>query len=454
MDLFNLMENTQENKKVQNNILEKDNVIEEAKAMDKVESIKSVEAEAVEEVEEAIQDETEIIQQENVKELETANITSQQETVEQVEFSPVPTSPTIPSPVPPNILDYSSPPLGLIDGISLMEMEFPKHTVIVENLLHTGLSVLAGMPKLGKSWFCLSLSIAVAGGTDIIGFKTNKSEVLYLSFESKADEIQHRLNILLQEEPIPNGIHFCTDIKTLDNGLIEFLQDTIDKYPKIELIIIDPLQFIRSSKIGGGTLYQKEYKEMSQLKEFADKNNVCILAVHHLKNIQTKDVFAKMYGSNAIRGATNTNIVMLKQDETSEIIFSVESRDVESTTKIIQMNNEHCRWEVVSANVEETNYRENPVVITIKKMLEEHPDGVETKMTEVKDRMQQELEINEETYSPQSISREISQHLIPLLMKYDNIRCKRPNLNGGVKGRVWKFYYEKDEEIGTDKEEL
>lgn len=362
--------------------------------------------------------------------------------------SPAPAYPTTSSPAaPPIIPDYSSPPLGVIDGISLMEMEFSPPVVIVKNLFHTGLSVIAGPPKEGKSWWCLNLSLSVATGTEIIGFETNKCEVLYLSFESKQEELQHRLNIMLQGDPMPNGVHFCTDIKTLDNGLLEFLQDTLNQYPKIKLIIIDTLQFIRSSKTGGGTLYQKEYREMSILKGFADKNNVCILAVHHLKNTPTKDVFAKMYGSNAIRGATNTNIVMIKDDDTSNVHFHVESRDVENTIKIIQMNNENCKWEVVSDDVEEDTYRENPIVITINKMLEEQPDGVEIKMADFKDRMIKDLEIDEEKYSPQSISREISQHLIPLLMRYDNIRCKRPDANGGIKGRVWKFYYEKVDTI-------
>lgn len=391
--------------------------------------------------------------QEDVEQLETAGVTSQQETIEILNTETSNTFPAleggiqpktvVPSPAPPIIPDYSSPPLGVIDGISLMEMEFSPPVVIVKNLFHTGLSVIAGPPKEGKSWWCLNLSLSVATGTEIIGFETNKCEVLYLSFESKQEELQHRLNIMLQGDPMPNGVHFCTDIKTLDNGLLEFLQDTINQYPKIKLIIIDTLQFIRSSKTGGGTLYQKEYREMSILKGFADKNNVCILAVHHLKNTPTKDVFAKMYGSNAIRGATNTNIVMLKDNDTSNVQFHVESRDVENTIKIIQMNNENCRWEVVSDDVEEDTYRENPIVITINKMLEEKPDGIEIKMADFKDRMIKDLEVDGEAYSPQSISREISQHLIPLLMRYDNIRCKRPDPNGGIKGRVWKFYYEK-----------
>lgn len=152
-----------------------------------------------------------------------------------------------------------------------------------------------------------------------------------------------------------------------------------------------------------------------------------------------------------IRGGTDCNMVLtrVKNDE-EKVLFSIEGRDIESTSKIIQRDYETCRWEVVSENMEEDTYRENPIVITINKMLEENPAGLETTMTEVKDRMFQELEVE---YAPQSISREISEHLIHLFMRYDNIRCKKPNPNGGVKGRIWHFYYEKSEDTSeTDVE--
>ena len=35
-------------------------------------------------------------------------------------------------------------------------------------------------------------------------------------------------------------------------------------------------------------------------------------------------------------------------------------------------------------------------------------------------------------------------------MRYDNIRCKKPDPNGGVKGRVWNFYYEKPDEVSEN----
>lgn len=197
-----------------------------------------------------------------------------------------------------NISNYSNAPLGVVDAISLMEMEFPSIISIVENLLNVGIAVLASMPKLGKSWFCLLLCIAVATGKEFLGFTTNKCEVLYLSFESTFRSLQNRMRMLLQGEEIPRGIHLCTEVKTLDDGLLDFLQQTIDKNPKIKLIIVDTYQFIRKKKTKGGTLYNKEYGETGELKQFADKNNVCILLVHHLSKKKSDDVFLQMSGSN------------------------------------------------------------------------------------------------------------------------------------------------------------
>ncbi len=364
------------------------------------------------------------------------------------------TPPAITSPpsITPN--NYSSNLVDIIDGISLNEMEFPALFTIVENLLHTGLAVLASVPKVGKSWFCLLLCLAVATGKEFLGFKTHKCEVLYLSFESDMRSLQVRLRMLLQDDEMPEGIYFSDKRRTLDNGLLDFFQETIDKKPDIKLIIMDTLQFIRSQKIKGGTQYNKEYKEMNILKEFADKNKVCILGVHHLKNQPSKDVFAQMYGSNGIRGATDVNMVLTKlQDEHNRVLFSIEGRNVESTNKIIKLNPTNCKWEVAlnDVDLEEMKYRENPIAIIVNKLLQENPNGIEITMTELKNKMCEELGILEEEYAPQAISREIGEHLIPLFMRYDNIRCKKPNKNGGAKGRYWYFSYQQTNDV-IDKE--
>ena len=43
-------------------------------------------------------------------------------------------------------------PLSVIDGKSLLALDCEPPSFIVDRLLPTGLSVLAGSPKVGKSW--------------------------------------------------------------------------------------------------------------------------------------------------------------------------------------------------------------------------------------------------------------------------------------------------------------
>ena len=66
-----------------------------------------------------------------------------------------------------------------IDGETLMTMPLKPINFIIENLLSEGLHILAGSPKVGKSWLALWLSVAVAKGEDVWGNKVKKGDTLY-----------------------------------------------------------------------------------------------------------------------------------------------------------------------------------------------------------------------------------------------------------------------------------
>lgn len=144
-----------------------------------------------------ISTETDPVVKEDITPVAPSVTTGEKEDVEEVDYS------TSLSDNTDNSSNYSNAPTGVVDAISLMEMEFPSIVSIVENLLNVGIALLASMPKLGKSWFCLLLCIAVATGKEFLGFTTNKCEVLYLSFESTFKSLQNRMRMLLQGAEIP-----------------------------------------------------------------------------------------------------------------------------------------------------------------------------------------------------------------------------------------------------------
>src|SRR5215210_3125333 len=54
-----------------------------------------------------------------------------------------------------------------ITAAELMEMEFPPATMVVEDVLPEGVSLLAGKPKKGKSWMAAGMCIRRQRGRSV-----------------------------------------------------------------------------------------------------------------------------------------------------------------------------------------------------------------------------------------------------------------------------------------------
>ena len=99
----------------------------------------------------------------------------------------------------PEVLKLSS--LQLISARNIQEMDLPPINWIVKELLPEGLAILAGRPKLGKSWMALNIALAVANGNNALGFfETVKYKVLYIALEDNYLRIQSRMNNILNCE--------------------------------------------------------------------------------------------------------------------------------------------------------------------------------------------------------------------------------------------------------------
>ena len=90
-------------------------------------------------------------------------------------------------------------PLAVIDSETLMNSEFTERRFCVETLLPQGLCMLAGAPKIGKSWMALDLALHVAKGEALWGLKVHPGTVLYLCLEDGNGRIHDRLNAITDE---------------------------------------------------------------------------------------------------------------------------------------------------------------------------------------------------------------------------------------------------------------
>ncbi len=90
----------------------------------------------------------------------------------------------------------------------LMGMVFPEPRWAVPGILAEGVSLLAGPPKVGKSWMAYGLAIVVAAGGKAFGvIDTAPGPVLYLALEDTPRRLQARMRILLAGDTRPARAH-------------------------------------------------------------------------------------------------------------------------------------------------------------------------------------------------------------------------------------------------------
>ena len=160
--------------------------------------------------------------------------------------------------------------LNTIDGETLMNRPLQPLSFVVDTLISQGLHILAGSPKVGKSWLALWLAVAVAKGEPVWGMQLR---------------IQNRLFDVTEDAPA--SVHFCTESCILGDGLMEQLEEFLREHPDTSLIIIDTLQMIRGTNYDN--TYANDYRDLSTLKQLADAHGIAILLIHHLRKEKADD---------------------------------------------------------------------------------------------------------------------------------------------------------------------
>ena len=166
--------------------------------------------------------------------------------------------------------------LNTIDGAFLMSQPLRPPNFVVDTLLSQGLHILAGSPKVGKSWLALWLAVTVAKGEPVWGMRVKRGTTLYLCLEDSVLRIQNRLFEITEDAP--DSVHFCTECAPIGQGLEEQVDAFVAAYPDTVLVIIDTLQMIRPVH---DATYANDYRDLSVLKRLADKHGIAILLIEH-----------------------------------------------------------------------------------------------------------------------------------------------------------------------------
>ena len=220
----------------------------------------------------------------------------------------------------------------------------PTH-FLVDELIPEGLHILAGAPKIGKSWLALWLCLCISQGQPLWNFATTQGEALYLSLEDSFQRIQTRLFDLTEDAP--STLHFAIMADTLKRGLEQQIEQFLTDHPDTKLVVIDTLQRVRSAG-SDSNLYANDYQDIGLLKRLADRRHIAILLIHHLRKLHDDDPMNMISGSTGLSGAADSTFVLQKSSRLANIAsLHCTGRDIPDRTLKLEFGEDDHVWKLL-----------------------------------------------------------------------------------------------------------
>lgn len=277
--------------------------------------------------------------------------------------------------------------LEIISADDLLTTEWPEPEWVVPGLFPVGLTLLAGRPKVGKSWLALQLAQAVTTGGKFLGQRVKQGRVLYLALEDSRRRIAARMS--LQGWATGGGVcDFVTigglqKVGFLNKGGAAVLAGTI-RAKQYRLVIVDTL----SRAISGD---QNDSREMTRaiapLQVLAHEMGIGLVVLDHHNKLGAAnphsgggsegetpiDPVVNILGSTAKAALADCVMGLYKTPDKKGAVLAITGRDVEERAIALQFDKQTRRWQGNG------NPTEAALTETRRKVLDvirQHPNGI------------------------------------------------------------------------------
>ena len=233
----------------------------------------------------------------------------------------------------------------------LYDTVYPSRPPVIDGLLYPGTYILAGAPKLGKSFLMAQLAYHVSAGLPLWDYNVHMGSVLYLALEDDYGRLQKRLYQMFGVETSAN-LYLGTEAHILGMGLTDQLDGFVKDHPDTKLIIVDTLQKIRGD-VNDKYSYSTDYQDIVRLKAFTDRTGVCLMVVHHTRKQQSDDKFDMISGTNGLLGAADGGFLLSKEKRTSNMaLLEITGRDQQDQKLHLIRDQERLLWTLEKAETE------------------------------------------------------------------------------------------------------
>lgn len=230
----------------------------------------------------------------------------------------------------------------------LLEEPIDEADWIIEDLLPVGAHILAGAPKIGKSWMVLAMGLAVSMGQPFWNCAVCQGAVLYLCLEDTYARVKKRLWKLTDEAN--DSFYLANSAATVKDGLAKQIEYFVITHPDLKFVFIDTFQKVRSPT--GNSIYAADYGDFSALKFVADKHSLAMMVVHHTRKMADEDIMNTVSVSSGITGSADSIWVLKKASRgAGDATHTIIGRDVEF--RELKLTLRDCRWNLIERTNEE-----------------------------------------------------------------------------------------------------
>jgi AAA domain len=260
---------------------------------------------------------------------------------------------------------------GLITARELQSKKFKPVRIILSGLIPEGVTLLAGKPKVGKSWLALDVCLAVADETRFVlgEMRPVHGAVLYLALEDNERRLKKRIDKIVQggQANWPELLSIHTEWKRMDQGGLEdieaWIKEAIEKGTEPRLIWIDTLAKIRPIAGRSEQAYAADYRAIDGVQKLAGQYGIGVVFNTHLRKAPSEDdPFDEVSGTLGLTAAADTTIVMKRHSGMVKVY--VRGRDIEEAELAAEFDRNTCRWRIVGGAEDVFRSQERQAIIS------------------------------------------------------------------------------------------
>ena len=252
-----------------------------------------------------------------------------------------------------------TPPRTSWTAEELMGLDFPTPRWAVPGIVCEGVTLLAGPPKVGKSWMSLGLALDIAAGRPAFGrIEAEQGSVLYLALEDTPRRLQSRMRIALGDQPAPPGLTLSIACPPMPSGGDVQVAEWLESHRDARLVVIDVFAKVRGNPAPGVAAYDADYAAMSRIKRVADHYGVAVVLVHHVRKAAAEDFLATVSGTNGLAGAADAVLVLERARAQADGVLHVTGRDVDETDYPLAFDPAAGAWSLLDGNAADYQLRD------------------------------------------------------------------------------------------------